>query len=161
MVSNDALTQLKDIHLPPDIGWWPLALGWYVLLFLSMLILGGFTRWWLKKRRNAIAKKQALALLDLYIAQYESTQDVQWACAQVTELLKRVALVYYPREQVAGLYGDEWLNFLTKTSKAIDFAPVKTMLIDLPFKPSEAQDIKPLMICAQKWIQQRGEPCLN
>ena len=24
---NDPLAELRDIHLPPEIGWWPLAYG--------------------------------------------------------------------------------------------------------------------------------------
>ena len=38
--SVDPLTQLHDIHIPADIGWWPLAVGWYLLALGIFLFLG-------------------------------------------------------------------------------------------------------------------------
>ena len=29
--------QLRDIHLPPDPGWWPPAPGWWLLALLLLL----------------------------------------------------------------------------------------------------------------------------
>ncbi|MCW8445107.1 DUF4381 domain-containing protein [Fluoribacter gormanii] len=161
MANTDPLAQLKDIHLPTPIGWWPMAPGWYILialvLFLVMVIAYGIY----KKHRNALAKKQALLLLKNYQNQYENEQNGAQASAHISELLRRVALVYYPREQVASLHGDEWLTFLKETSKNIDFNLVKDLLLDAPFKTRENMDIKPLFDAAQLWIKQRGVPCSN
>lgn len=36
--------QLRDIHLPPPYGWWPLAYGWYIIAVLgfALTIILGF-----------------------------------------------------------------------------------------------------------------------
>jgi hypothetical protein len=72
-----------------------------------------------------------------------------------------VALVYYPRELVASIHGQAWIDFLNKNSNGLDFEPVKTMLLEAPFKTKEALDLKPLITRTQLWIKQRTVPCSN
>ena len=59
-VAEPALAQLRDIHLPEPIGWWPLAPGWYLLGFfvLSLAVILAYTirRYIL----NGRAKREAL-----------------------------------------------------------------------------------------------------
>ncbi|WP_454784912.1 DUF4381 domain-containing protein [Legionella sp. WA2024007413] len=161
MVNNDPLAQLKDIHLPPPIGWWPMAPGWYILIGLSLFLAMILAYVIYKKHLNALAKKQALLLLNNYQHQYDQEQNGAETSAHISQLLRRVALVYYPREQVASLHGEEWLKFLNETSKDVDFYLVKDLLLDAPFKTQEIMDLKPLFNAAQLWIKQRGVPCSN
>ncbi len=161
MAKTDPLAQLKDIHLPEAIDWWPLAPGWYVVILLAVFIVLIIAYWVYKRHANSMAKKRALKLLQTYKQHYDKEQNAQTASACISELLRRVALVYYPRGQVAGLHGDEWIEFLNKTSKKIDFKPVKAMLLESPFKTAETVDLKPLFTRAEQWIKQRGVACLN
>ena len=161
MAKADALAQLKDIHLPESIGWWPLAPGWYGVMVLILFLIMALAYIAYKRHANALAKNQALELLNRYKEQYEKDHNAQLASARVSELLRRVALVYYPRAEVASLHGDAWVAFLNQTSKGIDFKPVKSMLLDSPFKTSETVNLKPLILRAQRWIKQRGAPCSN
>lgn len=161
MSNPDPLAQLKDIHLPQPINWWPLAPGWYVLiLLLSFLTL--FLAYHAYKRHGyALAKKRALVLLNNYQEHYEKKHNVPVTSSNISELLRRVALVYYPREQVASLHGEAWLQFLNQTSKGIDFNAVRDMLLDAPFKTEETINLKPLFNTAKLWIKQRSVPCSN
>lgn len=161
MAKLDPLNQLKDIHLPNPIGWWPLAPGWYVVLILLCVFIALLTALFYKKHCNARPKKQALLLLQQYIRQYEKDHNAQLASARVSELLKRVALVYFPRQQVASIHGDAWIEFLTQTGKKVNFTPVKTMLLDSPFKPNERINLEPLFKQTELWIKQRKVPCSN
>lgn len=161
MAKTDPLAQLKDIQLPTPINWWPLAPGWYVLILLVLLLILYFIRIAYRKHRHALAKNQALNLLQTYKEQYDKVHNVSVTSAQISELLRRVALVYYPREQVASLYGEAWLTFLQQNSKGIDFTSVKSMLLDAPFKSSATMNLKPLFDTAQLWIKQRRVPCSN
>lgn len=161
MANSEPLAQLRDIHLPDPIGWWPLAPGWYGLMALILLIIFLFFCYLYKRHLNAIPKKQALILLKNYTEQYEKDKNAQLASARISELLKRVALVYYPRSKVASMHGDEWIQFLNQTAKGIDFKPVYSMLLETPFKPAESMNIQPLIVRAEKWIKQRGVPCSN
>lgn len=161
MAKPDPLAQLRDIHLPEPVSWWPLAPGWYVLMLLILLILMIITYRVYKRHVNGLAKNKALELLKTYKDHYDKERNAQVASARVSELLRRVALVYYPRAQVAGLHGDDWVEFLNKTSKKIDFKPVKAMLLESPFKTGETVNLKPLFTRAEQWIKQRGVPCLK
>lgn len=161
MAEVEALAQLKDIHLPEAVGWWPPAPGWYGVMVVIFGLIVLITLLAYRRYLNAQAKKQALVLLKTYIVQYEKDRNTQLMSARVSELLKRVALVYFPRHQVASIHGQEWIDFLSKTGKKIDFEPVKTMLLDLPFKPNDKTNLDPLLIRAKLWIQQRKVPCSN
>lgn len=161
MANPDPLAQLKDIHLPTPIGWWPLAPGWYVLIALVLLSAIALAYRIYQKHRYALAKKQALVLLNSYQKRYEQEQNVPQTSALVSELLRRVALVYFPREQVAGLHGEDWLNFLNGTGKGIDFNRVKDMLLNAPFSTEANMNLTPLFRAAHTWIKQRKVPCSN
>lgn len=159
---SDLLAQLKDIHLPDPISWWPLAPGWYVLagiLCLLFIFLGYHAS---RCHHNALPKKQALRLLEHYQKHYEKEHNVSQTSAQISELLRRVALVYYPRIEVASLHGEAWLQFLNQTSKKIDFNTVRALLLDAPFKTTDPTiDLDPLFAHAKLWIKQRRTPCSN
>ena len=166
MAKTDPLAQLKDIHLPEPISWWPLAPGWYVLLAFIICVTLGIVLYITKRQRHALPKKHALKLLNTYKNQYQQNSNAPLISSQIAELLKRVALVYYPRAQVASMTGDDWLAFLNHTAKGVDFKSVQELLLDLPFKKAELHakdslDLTPLIHNAELWIKQRGVPCSN
>lgn len=161
MPEQDLLAKLHDIHLPAPIGWWPLAPGWYVLIVMVLLLLGlaiGFIRHF--KIVNA-PKKEALALLKQYQEAYRQHGDCSLCCKNISELLRRVALVYYPRREVAGLKGEKWLAFLNNTAKDIDFTSLRELLETFPYQAQASGDLEPLFIAAKRWIEQRRKPCLK
>ena len=162
MTKQDALSKLRDIHLPDPIGIWPLAPGWYILgilLFLSCFY-GAFILH--RYYRNTRARKKALFLLDSYQCEFSKNNNPQRACSQIAELLKRVALVYFPRKEVAHLQGEKWLIFLEDTSKNINFIALREELTIIPFrKKVDSCDLAPLFMAARQWIKQRRGRCLN
>lgn len=156
------LAQLRDIHLPAPIGWWPLAPGWYGLagLILLMILTGLF--FFHRHYLNGRAKRHALRLLESYRQQYPHSANSQLTSARVSELLKRVALVYFPRQKVAGLQGDSWLSFLNNTATGLDFKQIQTELLQLPYQPASSDiNLNLLFTLAKSWISQRRKPCLN
>jgi len=58
---QEALSGLKDIHLPPPVGWWPPAPGWWLLAALGLLVLYSAWRIWRKRRRRRALHDEALA----------------------------------------------------------------------------------------------------
>ena len=160
----EELAQLRDIHLPQPVGWWPLAPGWYVLMVLVLLMLAGLVYAIRRLYLNGLAKRQALRLLATYQQQHAREANSQLTSARVSELLKRVALVYFPRDRVASLQGESWLVFLNETGKDLDFDSLRHDLLELPFHSksnSNNDDLHLLFDMAKKWISQRGKPCLN
>lgn len=156
MAETKLLEQLKDIQLPPLISWWPLAPGWYGLILLVMISIITFAlgRYYYNKTR---IKREALKILKNYEQQYFITAgDSQLISAKLSELLRRVALAYFPRSEVARLYGHEWLTFLNRTGKNIDFESVGESLLLLPYQTKQNADLSPLFYCVKSWICQRG-----
>jgi hypothetical protein len=155
------LSSLHDIHLPEAIGWWPLAPGWYVLtagLVIACLLIGFLCR---RYYSNGRAKRDALRVLAMYQKQYLQDANSQLCAANISELLKRVALAYYPRTQVAGLQGEAWIAFLNSSVNGVNFNSVRRELLELPWRPSQNQSLQLLFKTVQKWIMRQGKPCSN
>ncbi len=103
---------LRDLHLPDAIGWWPLAPGWwFVLMTITILVGFGLWRAYMRRQHNA-PRRYALRELARYEAAYLEHKDPVTLGKQLSELLRRGMLAYAPREEVAGLTGDEWLAWL-------------------------------------------------
>lgn len=159
MEPTNALAQLKDIHLPDPVGWWPLAIGWWLLIGLGACVLAALL-WWLWQYYCAgAAKRQALRLLAEYEAEAKLTRNTAPLCAQISELLRRVAIAYYPRTQVAALSGSAWIDFLNHHSKGINFHVVQDLLIEKPYQAVAQDAMTPLISRSRQWIKQRRRPC--
>jgi hypothetical protein len=105
---------LRDLHLPPDIGWWPLAPGWWLLIGIALAALL-WQAWRLFQRWRANrARRIALQELSWIARAYADKGDVVGLAQDLSELLRRAVLAYAPRRVVAGLTGDAWLDWLDR-----------------------------------------------
>jgi hypothetical protein len=105
---------LRDLHLPGDVGWWPLAPGWWVLIALAIAgLLYLAYQQYLAWRWNA-ARRLALSEVRRIRAEYESGASAQALAKALSELVRRSMLAYAPRGEVAGLTGDAWLEWLDR-----------------------------------------------
>ncbi|WP_298848080.1 DUF4381 domain-containing protein [uncultured Ruegeria sp.] len=138
----DLLDMLKPAPEPAPVSMIPQTWGWIVLVAI-LLVFVVFAGVMIVRRRRANAYRQ-YALVEL------ATPDIP--SAKVAEILRRTALAAYPRDQVAGMHGDEWLNFLALTSNNIEFKSKRGQtLIEAPYK-----DLPPnlaLIQLARHWIK--------
>ena len=104
------LSNLHDIVLPVPVSYWPPAPGWWILA-LAMLAVAVIliVRLVARYRRNAY-RRAALRELDAIGPAVDGASAMH-----ISAVLKRTALVAFPREQVAGLTGPAWLAFLDRT----------------------------------------------
>jgi len=100
---------LADIHTPTAISLWPIAYGWWILAALLILTVILAVKIINKRRNKRIQRHYALDALNAI-----NLQDFS-AGQQINEVLKRAAMVYYSREQVASLTGKKWQIFLLHT----------------------------------------------
>lgn len=113
MVDPYSLDQLQDIAEPAPLPWWPPAPGWYyVFALLSIWTFVFLFRAWQRWRANAY-RRQAMSELE---------KLPQGDLVGISTLLKRVALVAYPRRRVASLSGTTWTDFLSQTCQKCDFS---------------------------------------
>lgn len=121
---QDPLAQLRDIHLPAPVSWWPLAPGWYMLIALVLIVLG-FLLWHsYKRRQQRLFQQTVLAELDSYL------QQPSPAWEKINLLIKRVAFIHHPRQHIAGLTGEAWLAWLDKKTGHPQEAPRQSVDID-------------------------------
>ena len=109
---DQAELPLRDLHLPDPVGWWPPAPGWWFLLLLVTLLLG-YLLWRVHRNRQHNApRRYALRELSRYEEAYLEHRNPVTLGKQLSRLLRRGMLAYAPRDRVAGLTGEQWLQWL-------------------------------------------------
>jgi hypothetical protein len=103
------LQDLKDIRTPMAIEIWPPAYGWWLLAILVVIGICLSTIWLVKARKVTLAKRQALKSLQQIDG---STLNCM---SQLNQLLKRVAITYFPNQNLAEMHSAQWTDFLVKT----------------------------------------------
>lgn len=120
-MTGDPLAQLRDWHLPDAPAWWPPAPGWWLVAALLLIALIWLVRRLVRRYRQGAAARSALGELAILRATFAADQDARAFAAGVSRLLRRLALERFPREQVAGLTGAAWLDFLDATGGGHEF----------------------------------------
>ncbi len=149
----DALSELRDIHAPGSIVWWPPAPGWWLLLggVLLGLLSGWGLRYW---RQRTALRKSALAELARIKAEFTREQDPVRLAAQLSILLRRVALSGRDRARVAALKGEAWLAFLDETGQTKGFSTgAGRVLISAPYQPWAELDAGALIALVDGWLR--------
>lgn len=121
MDERHSLDRLRDIVVPEAPPIWPPAPEFWLLLFTLLFAVFIVVFQWRRARRANAYRRAGLALLPGADTVHE-----------ISVILKRVALAAFPREQVASLYGDEWLAFLRATGGRHDFQPLIELAPDTP-----------------------------
>jgi hypothetical protein len=100
---SDALAQLRDIHLPDPVPFWPPAPGWWLV---AALVVALAVAWQLVlRRRRKSAELRALRLLDELAEAYAADRDPVALCSGLSALLRRIGLTRPDRAETAGLHG--------------------------------------------------------
>lgn len=154
MNQSDPLSQLKAIHLPAPVSWWPLAPGWYVVLLIllvaAVVIVFFFIRWW----KAYQFRQQALRKLYQLKRQHQDDPRQQQTISQLNKLLKHVAMNAFPLASVSSLYGTSWLKFLDQTGNTKAFTTgTGQKLIDAPYQRQQHDDASQLFVVAENWIR--------
>lgn len=160
MTDPTRLDRLHDIVTPPPTPLWPLAPGWYVVFGVgALLLLWAGTRIVIAWQRN-LYRRAALAELAIIYTGHGPDDP-----ARLSELLKRAALATYPREEVAELSGEAWLEFLDRTGGMSAFVsgPGRP-LADGPYaRPTPLDDSSrnALFAVCRAWLlhHRRGDAC--
>ncbi len=152
--ASNPLQGLHDIHLPASPELWPLAPGWWIVLGLIALlsvVIGIY--WWRKRRWHSYILAQIETVIN------KPDTDLSQQLAGLSSILRRVALKRYPREQVAALHGQQWLDFVQQTSKDKHFdrniiQPLAEGLYQSKSGSSLLTEDDPLVQLIIKWIEE-------
>jgi hypothetical protein len=155
-VTTQLLAQLRDIHAPKTLSWWPLAPGW-----LAVAILGLAALVWVWYRYRAYRKKvvrRNSILKHLTLLKYNLALEEQYPLIyqDLSTLLRRIALMTHERTDVAHLTGDDWLNFLDVQCQTQIFShDIGRLLLSAPYFPSNetVANPEPLLKVTEDWIK--------
>ena len=153
MNPQDPLANLHPLREPPPIGWWPPAPGWWLLAALVLVLLLALVFiLWRRYRANAYRRAALAQLQRLQQVHDQHGDDLQFI-TQTNALLKSVALVAYPRREVAASSGQQWLAFLN--SKLVKAQPFPEEFVSAAYcKDTPDVSVSQLYLTAQAWIKQ-------
>ncbi len=138
----DLLNMLEPAPEPSPISMAPQTWGWAALAILLLIVLFAAVSV-VRKHRRANAYRRA-ALEELSVPDIPS--------AKIAEVLRRTALAAYPRDQVAGLYGEEWVKFLNQSSDLNTLnQELSHALTEAPYKATPSnEDLRQM---ARQWVR--------
>jgi hypothetical protein len=155
---SSLLEKLHDIEGLDPISWWPLAIGWWILIVMGIFMvcaLIGFVAYRLAFKRSWKNDTfQKLAHLEANLTDATARETV----ITLSEYLRRIALRRFSREECAGLVGEAWLKWLTRHDpKNFDWEKKGTLLIEVPYAPTHpilsAKQIKNLIQAVKNWVR--------
>lgn len=155
--------ELRDIHLPDPVSWWPLAPGWWIL-FTALVIFVFAALIARKIYQGRQLKREIAGELEQIKQQFEKSQDKSQLAKSLSILLRRVSITYNPSANVAGLTGNSWLSWLDDThdtasrqsSANIKFqSDTGKVLLSAPYLPEDARlnfDSWELITLCESWL---------
>ena len=147
----DPLAQLKDIHTPQGVDWWPLAWGWWVAALLLVALLCGLIYIMVRHVRFNRARREAIAL------HKNLSVDAHYP-AKANQLLKRVTLHYFDAGYSAAAYGSAWQQLLLNCLSDKHQAKAKSGMAALsqsPYQPAapDSEQLTEMHQAVSLWLQ--------
>jgi uncharacterized protein DUF4381 len=145
---------LRDIHLPESVLWWPPAPGWWILIFLVLIVSSLIYLLIRKKNRHRLSAiylaKQELKRIE---DDYNSNNDKSFLIKEVSELIRRVSISLFNRNDVASLTGKNWLFFLDELNGDTAFSNgIGKVLIEAPYQAHANFNEKELLDLVSTWL---------
>ncbi len=133
---SDPLSQLHGIHFPKPIAWWPLAPGWYVMTALLVIVILAVTYLLYRQYQQCLRRRVVLKTIDHLAWQYQHQQiTAVQALAQLSVLVKRIAISFDQQNMPQALSGKAWLHYLDQGLGQPEFSRgVGRCLLDGPYQ---------------------------
>lgn len=149
------LAQLRDIRGLDPAPWWPPGIGWWLLLaslILTAVLIWQFIRWLQRDWRDD-ARRQLRVL-----QQQARKKATKMVLAECSELLRRIAVARHGRGACAGLFGEDWLNWLeTRDPRHFKWSAQADLLLNLSYAPPETTidpaRLRLLLKAMKAWIE--------
>ncbi len=148
------LDQLRDIHLPAPISWWPLAYGWWVVIGLGLAAAIGLVAY-REIRRRTIRHRALQELARLGATEQADTASL---ARDVATLLKRLVKIKDP--VVAADHGDAWVRRLQSGPAPLPDR-IARYLAQAPYAPLQAANTdapvrEDLIVATRAWIKRNA-----
>jgi hypothetical protein len=155
---TDPLAGLKGLHLPESITELPLAVGWWIVLIVtvSLLLFGQLlvTKWLNKHRYRRLAMQQ----FSILVGEFEEHKDDIRLLTSINQLLKSVVIQQCPEVNRAVLQGEQWQHFLHQSLAGVKNLDIGSFLAlqgiyqkSLLLTSEQRQE---LIRCCKVWLKQ-------
>ena len=159
MDNEELLAQLADIHLPGPVGFWPPAIGWWLLT--AALLIGTFfaLRRYLRNSRQVKICQHALAELERCYSTFVGAAEVDRSTSKLryvnefNSVIRRVALVHFPSSTIASLDGQAWVDFIREKGESSLLNEELAAAISYGrFRTQVEVDVDKMNLFGQQWI---------
>lgn len=135
---------LHDIVDEHSVSWWPLAVGWWLVIAALLLGLIVFTLWWRRLRKQRRLHKRIEAAL----------HTPATSISELNLRLKQILLIKYPRSQLAHLNAEAWQQRLAAElpdSQRDDFLAQLTPYTSLQYQSHDQTAVDAYQALALSW----------
>lgn len=146
---------LRDIKLPAEPGFWPLAPGWWVLILATLAVTVWLGIKWYKyrqKKRRWMEIDQQLSKIEF---DFRQSQDRQKLLTEVSTFLRRFVKYQLHHDRATSLSGHEWIDYLSQFKNSDSFAPFESALTVGVFQADCEYDANRLLQTTRLFIKQQ------
>ena len=137
----DNLPEIRDIHIPDGVSYFPIAYGWWIILIgiIAVILLIKFIAFAVRTSKRLYALKQLKNI---------NTDNPVIAAVKLSELLRRIC--HFKFREASALYGEDWIKFLNEhtshkiavdCAKLLVYAPFMSV-DDKSYSPQTAEELK-------------------
>jgi hypothetical protein len=134
MDSAEPTLQLRDIHLPAEPGYWPLAPGWWVLIVIALVLIYFLYKKIAKirqlKHTNNLMQQELLVIRE----SYAKHKDKHKLAIDVSNLLNRFVRHVLKDSNASSLTGDAWIAYLNSRVQGNVFDDFKNELTQAQYQ---------------------------
>ena len=152
------MEDLIDIEGLDAISMWPLAVGWWLTLFVLLIIIS-VSLYYIRRRYKYRMSWQYKSYARLCVIREQlNNQDHKQVLQGLSMELRKIAMLSTKREACAGLIGTEWLQWLQDHDPTgFKWVEQAQILIDAQYMPKHQIDdsamVKKLIQSAQAWVE--------
>ncbi len=146
---------LRDIKLPSEPGFWPLAPGWWVMLALLLALAMWLGLKWYRHRQR---KKRWLAInqqLSDIEFDYQKDHNSQKLLTELSMFLRRFVKHQLQQPQATSLAGDDWVAYLNQQHTGDGFAAFTEALSSGVYQTDYSYDETALLNTTRQFMQQQ------
>lgn len=145
--------QLRDVDMPQEISWWPLALGWWILIALATIVAISALIYLLKKRKRNRYRKAALAELQAIYSNWQNDQQSAIYLQSANAILKRCLLHLSNDAASATRTGEAWIAVLNSYTKQRLSPQAETAIGIACYQADPQVDIGHIQLQVSRWIK--------
>jgi hypothetical protein len=152
MDQAQATLSLRDIHLPADPGYWPLAPGWWLLMIICTVIVYFLIKQFLKiRKRKKINHLLQQQLFNIH-EEYKNHQNKHQFAIDIAELLRRFVKYILKDPQATSLTGKDWVVYLNNSSDQPIFSKFERELTQAQYLPNVEFDVYSLFATIKNYF---------